>query len=479
MMIKFGRNEEMVFSSLTFLFFFLPIVLISYYSFFPFGNRCKNYILILASLIFYAWGDARFVFLMIFSIIANYFFGLQVDAHSKANRKLWLVLSILFNLSILIIFKYSGFLFGMKNIPLPLGISFYTFQVMSYIIDVYRKDSKAQKKVTNLALYISLFPKLTAGPIVRYQMFDNQINSREHSWVKFAEGVNRLVFGLAKKVILADQLAEVANGMFMKDVAAISVLGSWIGAICFALQIYFDFSGYSDMAIGLGKMFGFDFSENFNYPYISQSVAEFWRRWHITLGSWFRDYVYIPLGGNRVTKIKYLRNLFVVWLLTGLWHGAAWNFIIWGLYYGLFISLEKLFLEKLLKRLPKMIRHIYLILIVLVGWVFFRADNIMEGVNYIGVMMGFGSDPIINNDVLLYLKDYWYVILASAIFSTPVGKLFHNIFDRINKKSEKLSRFMQNGLSYAFQSLVLVSFMLMVIVLLVRSSYNPFLYFKF
>ena len=343
----------MVFSSLIFLFLFLPVVLVCYYLS---GNRFRNYILLGASLFFYAWGEPRYIYLMLFSIVINYFIGLKMDISSKSNKKLLLLISIIFNLSLLIIFKYADFLFGIKGIRLPLGISFYTFQIMSYVIDVYRKDAEVQRNIFDLALYVSLFPQLVAGPIVRYQTVVEQISIREYSLDKFADGVNRFVLGLSKKVILANQLALVADGVFIKNVANLSIVESWIGIVCYTFQIYFDFSGYSDMAIGLGKMFGFDFLENFDYPYISQSVSEFWRRWHISLGSWFRDYVYIPLGGNRVSKFRLYMNVLVVWCLTGLWHGANWTFVVWGLYYGVFLILEKAFLEKALKKLPKILR---------------------------------------------------------------------------------------------------------------------------
>lgn len=460
----------MVFSSLIFLFLFLPIVLICYYLS---GNRFKNYILLMASLFFYAWGEPKYIYLMIFSILVNYFFGLKVDVNSKSSKKLWLFVSIIFNLSLLIIFKYADFLFGIKGIRLPLGISFFTFQTMSYVVDVYRKDARVQRNIFDLALYVSLFPQLVAGPIVRYQTVDQQIDSREHSLDKFADGVNRFVFGLSKKVILANQLALVADGVFIENTANLSIIESWIGIICYSLQIYFDFSGYSDMAIGLGKLFGFDFLENFNYPYISQSVSEFWRRWHISLGSWFRDYVYIPLGGNRVHKIKLYMNLFIVWFLTGLWHGANWTFIVWGLYYGILIILEKAFLEKLLRRLPKILRHIYLLLIVLIGWVFFRVDNISQGLAFIKVMIGLGSNPIVNNNVLIYINDYWYIIAMSAIFSTPIVKKLKDIALKTNQK------LLENSIAYGLHSLLLIICMFIVVILLSSSSYNPFLYFRF
>ncbi|MGF7058509.1 MBOAT family O-acyltransferase [Brassicibacter mesophilus] len=460
----------MVFSSLVFLFLFLPIVLICYYLS---SDRFRNYILLMASLFFYAWGEPKYIYLMILSIIVNYSIGFKVEPDSKGNRKLWLCISVIFNLGLLIIFKYSDFLFGIEGIKLPLGISFFTFQTMSYIIDIYRKDGKVQKNIFDLALYISLFPQLVAGPIVRYQTVDKQINKRNHSLEKFADGVNRFVLGLSKKVILANQLALVADGVFKTNVADLSVIEAWIGIICYTLQIYFDFSGYSDMAIGLGKMFGFDFLENFKYPYISQSVSEFWRRWHISLGSWFRDYVYIPLGGNRVSKIKLFRNLLVVWILTGLWHGANWTFIIWGLYYGAFIVLEKALLEKLIYRLPRVFRHIYLLFIVIIGWVFFRSNDINQAMKFIKVMMGFDSNPLLNNKLTIYIIDYWYIIIASIVLSTPIIEKIKALAVRINKYA------FQNDLVYAFHSLILITCMLIVIVLLNSSSYNPFLYFRF
>ncbi|WP_234973663.1 MBOAT family O-acyltransferase [Sporanaerobacter acetigenes] len=408
-----------------------------------------------------------------FSIVINYFIGLKMDISSKSNKKLLLLISIIFNLSLLIIFKYADFLFGIKGIRLPLGISFYTFQIMSYVIDVYRKDAEVQRNIFDLALYVSLFPQLVAGPIVRYQTVVEQISIREYSLDKFADGVNRFVLGLSKKVILANQLALVADGVFIKNVANLSIVESWIGIVCYTFQIYFDFSGYSDMAIGLGKMFGFDFLENFDYPYISQSVSEFWRRWHISLGSWFRDYVYIPLGGNRVSKFRLYMNVLVVWCLTGLWHGANWTFVVWGLYYGVFLILEKAFLEKALKKLPKILRHVYLLLVVIIGWVFFRADNIVQGIDFIKVMMGFGTSPITNNSVSIYINDYWYIIVAAAIFSTPIMDKFKRVILRNNKN------LLENGVVYKLQSLILIICMFIVIVLLTGSSYNPFLYFRF
>lgn len=391
---------------------------------------------------------------------------------------------MVFNISLLGIFKYSNFfidninsLFNMNlNIPtiaLPLGISFFTFQTMSYVIDVYRHDGKVQNNIFDLALYISLFPQLVAGPIVRYETVDNQISNRKHSMDKFADGVNRFIIGLGKKVIYSNQLGLIADSVFAAQVSELSTLEAWLGIICYTLQIYFDFSGYSDMAIGLGKMFGFDFFENFNYPYISQSVSEFWRRWHISLGSWFRDYVYIPLGGNRVSPIKQYRNLFIVWSLTGIWHGANWTFMAWGLYYGILIALEKAFLDKLLKKLPQIFRHIYLVFIVMIGWVFFRAENITQAIDFIRVLGGISVNPIYNNSFISYINESGFIVILAIIFSAPVLPNVKSMLE-LNHKKLVESKFM-----YATHSACLMSIMFIIVVILVNSTYNPFLYFRF
>ena len=344
---------------------------------------------------------------------------------------------------------------------------------MSYTIDIYRGDAKAQKSILDFGAYVALFPQLVAGPIVRYQTIATQISKRDHSIEKFADGVNRFVCGLAKKVILSNQLAVVADGVFSTNLANVSILEAWLGIVCYTLQIYFDFGGYSDMAIGLGKMFGFEFLENFNYPYISQTVSEFWRRWHISLGSWFRDYVYIPLGGSRVSKFKLYRNLFVVWFLTGMWHGASWNFIIWGLYFGVFIALEKAFLEKALYKTPKVLRHTYLLLIVVVGWVFFRANDITQAFEFLKVMFGFNGNDVINSSVNIYLIDYWYILLASIILSTPIVKGLKQLILKINKYA------LDNDIAYLMHGLSLGIYMFIIMVMLSSSTYNPFLYFRF
>ncbi|AXU51782.1 MBOAT family O-acyltransferase [Clostridioides difficile] len=471
----------MIFSSLTFLFAFLPVVFILY---FLVNDKLKNFVLLLTSLFFYAWGEPKYIFLMLGSIVVNYIFGLKVSSDNKKEQKLWLTLSVIFNISLLVIFKYSNFFvdnfnalfnshISIPTIALPLGISFFTFQTMSYVIDVYRKDGRVQRNIFDLALYVSLFPQLVAGPIVRYQTVDEQISKRIYSNEKFAVGVNRFICGLAKKVILANQLGMVADGVFSANIANLSIAESWLGIICYTLQIYFDFSGYSDMAIGLGKIFGFDFLENFNYPYISQSVSEFWRRWHISLSSWFRDYVYIPLGGNRVSPIKQYTNLFVVWSLTGIWHGANWTFLTWGIYYGILISIEKVFLGKLLKKVPQIFRHIYLILIVMIGWVFFRADNIVQASEFVQVLFGVGSNPICNNSFIMYINDYGYIIILSIIFAIPIIPKLKSI---LKSKTKKL---VESNFVYMLHSTFLVALMFIVVVILINSTYNPFLYFRF
>nr|WP_317332810.1 MBOAT family O-acyltransferase [uncultured Romboutsia sp.] len=475
----------MVFSSLIFLFLFLPLTLGAYYIS---NSKMKNLILLIASLIFYAWGEPVYVFLMLFSTLVDYIHGLKVEKFinlGERKKALRVVISsAIINLFVLCFFKYSDFLIeninnifnldiGLLNLPLPIGISFYTFQTMSYTIDIYRGDAKAQKSILDFGAYVALFPQLVAGPIVRYQTIATQINKREHSIEKFADGVNRFVCGLAKKVILSNQLAVIADGVFSGNLANISILEAWLGIICYTLQIYFDFGGYSDMAIGLGKMFGFEFLENFNYPYISQTVSEFWRRWHISLDSWFRDYVYIPLGGSRVSKLKNYRNLFVVWFLTGMWHGASWNFIIWGLYFGLFIALEKAFLEKLLYKAPRVFRHVYLLLIVIIGWVFFRVENIDQAFEFLKIMFGFGSNALTNNAFTIYLIDYWYILLASIVLSTPIVKILKREVLKVNKKA------LDNELAYLIQGLSLAIYMFVAIIMLCSSSYNPFLYFRF
>ena len=384
----------MLFSSTIFVFLFLPMVLIFYYGIFRNSRKLKNIFLLLASLFFYAWGEPTFVLVMIMSIICNYYFGLQVDKYKNNTKKAKsiIVIMLIFNLTIMFIFKYlmftltnikylTGLNFNIPNIALQIGISFFTFQAISYVIDVYRGNGKVQKNPLNVGLYISFFPQLIAGPIIRYETIAEQIENRHENFEDFSKGTCRFIIGLGKKMLLANTLALVADYAFSVKSGELSVVMAWLGALAYTFQIFFDFSGYSDMAIGLGLMFGFKFLENFNYPYISKSISEFWRRWHISLGTWFRDYVYFPLGGSRVSSKKRLVfNLFVVWSLTGLWHGANWTFIVWGLMYFVLITLEKL--TKFDRKLG-WFGHVYTMLFVILGWVLFRADNISYGIGYI------------------------------------------------------------------------------------------------
>ncbi|WP_250674638.1 MBOAT family O-acyltransferase [Paraclostridium ghonii] len=468
----------MVFSSLVFLFVFLPIIIFLYYIS---NDKYKNYLLLTASLFFYAWGEPTYIIIMLISILFNFIFGKKVEIYSnEKNRSFWLVVSVVFNISMLGVFKYTGFFIGNINglfgsditnpgISLPLGISFFTFQAMSYVIDVYRDDAKVQKNLLHLALYISLFPQLVAGPIVRYQTIADQIESREHSLDKFTDGINRFIIGLAKKVILSNSLGMLADNIFATQIFDLTIASAWLGIISYSLQIFFDFSGYSDMAIGLGKMFGFEFLENFNYPYISKSAGEFWRRWHISLGSWFRDYVYIPLGGSRKGRVRTYLNLFIVWFLTGFWHGASWTFIAWGIYFGILIALEKAFLDDILKKLYTPIRHIYLILVVMIGWIFFRADNFLYAFGYIKVLFGINENPMYNSFTLTYLNDYVYIIVLSILFSIPIVSII----------KKKLDRFSNYHMYYITKSIIFMSMFTFIIIKLVNSTYNPFLYFRF
>ena len=467
----------MLFSSSTFLFAFLPIVIFIYYVFLRNHRNLQNIFLLIASLIFYAWGEVAFVFVMMLSIIANYFFGLFVSRANNINKKkLALVLSIVFNLSILFVFKYLVFtltninvFFGVNltvpNIALPIGISFFTFQAMSYVIDVYRGE-EAQKSILNVGLYISFFPQLIAGPIVRYQTVAHQIVHRKESFDDFSSGVCRFIIGMGKKVLLANSLAVVADAAFDGDIANTSASFAWLGAIAYTMQIFFDFSGYSDMAIGLGKMFGFKFLENFDYPYISGSITEFWRRWHISLGSWFRDYVYFPLGGSRVkSKGRLIFNLFVVWLLTGIWHGANWTFIVWGLMYFVLLVIEKLTgMHKSAKLKP--LKHIYTLLFVVLGWVIFRAESLNDAIHYLGVMFG-SNGVLLDNFTLFYCKENIVFLIAGLICCTPVIKyLYHKTVGK-------------NRIVPVITYLLLMIIAFVSVVYIVKGTYNPFIYFNF
>ena len=467
----------MVFSSFAFLFVFLPLVLIAY---FIIKNRTyRNIVLFLFSLVFYAWGEPVYVALMLFSIVANYFLALKIDkAKKKSKRKIILIIAVIINLLIIGFFKYAdffieniNFIFHSSipalNMGLPIGISFYTFQILSYVIDVYTKKVKVQKNIINLGTYVALFPQLIAGPIVRYETIAEELENRKESLTKVIEGLKRFIIGLGKKVIIANNMAIIADTIYGGDLASYGSLVFWIAAIAYTFQIYFDFSGYSDMAIGLGKVFGFTFLENFNYPYIANSITDFWRRWHISLSTWFRDYVYIPLGGNRVGKIKWLRNILVVWLLTGLWHGASWNFILWGLYYGIILIIEKLFLGKLLEKLPKIITHIYTLLIIVIGWVIFRLEDFSQMTLVLGKMFSFQSSDvfeqiILNFDIFAALPYFIIAILASL----PIMK---NIY---HKNKDKITFSL-------LRNICILGIFIISICLLLSSTYNPFIYFRF
>ena len=468
----------MLFSSIVFLFTFLPVVLILYYLL---PVRFRNVILLLASLVFYAWGEPVYLFLMLLSILFNYFSGLDIarSLQDKRAAKRSLVFNLIINLAVLGFFKYEGFVLDTLNgilpvhipyhaLPLPIGISFYTFQILSYIIDVYRGNVKVQTNLPNFALYVTMFPQLIAGPIVQYADVDEQLASREVSWTKFGEGSMYFIRGLAKKVLLAN-----TSGMIFTEVSGlakgnIAVMTAWLGAFAYMFQIYFDFSGYSDMAIGLGKMFGFEFNMNFNYPYVAKSITEFWRRWHISLSSWFRDYVYIPLGGNRVSKIKHIRNLLIVWFLTGLWHGAAWNFVAWGLYYGVLLIIEKYLLSPVLDRLPDVVRHIYSIVLVVIGWVLFFSSSFGQAADYIRVMFGAGAHGFADRESMYLLTSNLILWLILIFGSTP---LVHFRYEHM-LRSKKWNTTIINSVVYAALFIVCIAY-------LVTETYNPFLYFRF
>ena len=470
----------MLFSSLTFLFGFLPILLILY--FILKKRKYKNIVLLIFSLIFYAWGEPKYIFLMLLTILIVYIFGILIDKFDKENKKILkkisLIICIILVLGSLIFFKYSNFLienvnlaFKAKikplNIVMPIGISFYTFQILSYIIDLYNKKIKLQKNYFSLALYVSLFPQLIAGPIVRYETVEEEIDNRKETIEDVISGTKRFIIGLSKKVIIANQMALLADLIFNKHNGAYGTTIIWLGTLAYTLQIYFDFSGYSDMAIGLGRIFGFHFLENFDYPYISKSVTEFWRRWHISLSTWFRDYVYIPLGGNRVNKFKWIRNIILVWLLTGLWHGAAWNFIIWGIYYGLLLLFEKLFFDRILKKLPTIINWLYTFIIVMIGWMIFRSNSLNELLLFIKTMF-------------VYKQTDWLTILAdnlstfnALMFVLPAFILSFPILKKIKEK------YSGKTIYIILTNILLLMLFIMCIVYLTSSSYNPFIYFRF
>ncbi|MBQ8815570.1 MAG: MBOAT family protein [Lachnospiraceae bacterium] len=515
----------MIFSSLTFLQIFLPITLLLYYIV---PMRFKNAALLLCSLIFYAWGEPVYIILMLYSILLNYVCGLLMENHPRARKQI-LFFAVLVNLFLLGFFKYAGFLtesfnsifgrFGLtlplREIALPIGISFYTFQALSYVIDLYRGKFPVQRNLTRFALYITMFPQLIAGPIVRYESIAEELESRKLSMARFGRGSMQFIEGLAMKVLLANQVGGIAdeiraltpspavNAVLSEGTSVVSVLteglpvGSglstvtaWLGALAYYFQIYFDFAGYSLMAIGLGHMLGFTFIKNFDYPYLSASITEFWRRWHMSLGTWFREYVYIPLGGNRVSAVKHIRNILIVWMLTGLWHGAAWNFVLWGLYYGLLLLLEKYLLSRI--RIPKVIGWLYTTVLVIVGWVFFSGENLAQSATILKTMFGMGGSlsglttqtaqamtaaqttaqtsishvTFFDQTARYYLSTGWRILLICGICSTPLPRLLRD-------------RLLRSDAGRAVLTVLYVALLALAIMFLVVQNYNPFLYFRF
>ncbi len=482
----------MLFSSNVFIFIFLPGVLFVYYALLRKHRKLQNTFLCLASLFFYAWGEPKFVLVMMLSICVNWFFGLMTGLSRERGRKntakAFVAFDVLFNLTVIFIFKYlmfavtnlnrfAGTSLKVPEIALPIGISFFTFQAMSYVIDVYRGRGAYQKNILNVGLYISLFPQLIAGPIVRYETVADEIMNRKENLDDFTAGCKRFIIGLAKKVIIANNVAMVADHAFAMLKGAnfygesgLSFSMAWLGIIAYTLQIFFDFSGYSDMAIGLGRMFGFHFLENFNYPYISLSVTEFWRRWHISLGTWFRDYLYIPLGGNRTkTKARHLLNIFMVWFCTGVWHGANWTFIAWGLLYFFLLVFEKYsgFDVRDEHGRHHVIKHIYLLLVVMCGWVIFRADNLGEALAYLRCMF-VPSGQLVDGSAMYYGREFWMFMALGALFSMPV----------IPKISSRLKG-SRNVILAAAEIFIVLALFLVSVSYLVKSSYNPFIYFNF
>ena len=466
----------MLFSSIPFLYYFLPATLFLY----MIAPRIlKNAVLLLSSLVFYAWGEPRYIVVMLISVLLGYIFGLLIERFRKTRAgKILLFLSVASSLAFLLYFKYADFLIENWNaltglsvpflkIALPIGISFYTFQILSYTVDVYRGDVCAQKNPINLATYIALFPQLIAGPIVRYSDIDDQLSHRKHSFDKTALGIRRFVIGLAKKILIADAFAS-----FCSEFAASndkSVLFFWLYGIAFSFQIYFDFSGYSDMAIGLGKIFGFDFLENFHYPFVSGSITEFWRRWHMSLGSWFRDYVYIPLGGNRVSKLRGLFNIFVVWMLTGFWHGASWNFIFWGLFFAVCLLIEKTWLLPHLKK-AKVWNHVYVLFLVLFSFVLFASEDMNTLLFNLKGMLGLGEVPAASAETWYYLRSYAIVFVIAVVGSTPLIK---NVLAWLQKRN------VGDKILNIAEPLALAALLLVMTGYLVDGSFSPFLYFRF
>ena len=479
----------MVFSSIIFLFFFLPVTLLLHL---VAGRKMRNSVLLAVSLLFYAWGEGLYVLLMLCSILLNYIFGILISrTGTQKGKKILLALGVTLNLLPLFYFKYSGFVIEnflhvfavlgiessleARQLHLPIGISFFTFQALSYIVDVYRGMVKPQKNVLNIGLYIALFPQLIAGPIVRYHDVAKQLLKRTVTAEKFAYGVERFVFGLGKKVLLANPMGAMADQIFSLGIDQISTTTAWLGIVCYTLQIYFDFSGYSDMAIGLGRMFGFRFLENFNYPYIARSIREFWRRWHISLSNWFRDYLYIPLGGNRLGSTRTGVNLLIVFLLCGFWHGASWNFIIWGLCHGLFLVLERGSLGRFLKKTPSFMQHLYVILVVVNAWVFFRAETLEYALRYLGIMYGIGSAGTMYPYIYIGLDYEFYATLTAALLlAAPLYPAMVRLVEQADIEYQPVSVAISLAKCCFFGLLLLFTTLN-----LANGAYNPFIYFRF
>ena len=466
----------MLFTSISFLYYFLPALIIIY---FITPKKYKNIILLIASLLFYFYGEPKYVFLMIAEIIIAYIGAILIDKYKNQSKNI-LIITLFIHVLLLIIFKYTDFIIQtindisnanikLLNIALPIGISFYTFQIISYIIDVYNGKVNVQKNIIKLATYVSLFPQLVAGPIVRYQTVEKELDNRTHSFNNFAYGIRRFSIGLAKKVLIANALGELCTKAFALNET--TIIFYWIFGISYMLQLYFDFSAYSDMAIGLGQMLGFKFLENFDYPYISKSITEFWRRWHISLGTWFREYVYIPLGGNRKGLVRQIFNLLIVWFCTGFWHGASWNFLIWGGYYGVLLIIEKLFLLKVLKKIPAFFSHVYTLFFVVIGWVIFGFDDMTKGWEYLKGMFGFGGLQLVDNMSLYLLLSNLVLILILIVASTPLpAKLGRKIMSLVQTKT---------WAAMIIENVFIIAIFVVSVAFLVNSTYNPFLYFRF
>ena len=458
----------MLFSSITFLYYFLVVLLLVYF-FSP--KKYRNFILLVFSLLFYFLGEPKYIVILILSGVLNYFFGNMV---LLKHKKFFLVVACIYNIGLLLFFKYTDFFITNINsllgsnisllyIVMPIGISFFTFQALSYVIDIYNGKSKPANSLIDFMTYLSLFPQLVAGPIVRYNDVFKELVSREVNYDNFSYGVSRFIIGLSKKVLLANVLGE-----FVGNLVDVNFLSSWLKPILFTLQIYFDFSGYSDMAIGLGKMFGFSFLENFNYPLISSSITDFWRRWHISLSSWFRDYVYIPLGGNRVSKFKWIRNIMIVWFLTGFWHGASWNFIIWGMYFGFILLIEKLYIGKYLKK-TKVFKYIYSLLIIIIGFLIFNTTNVSDIINSVKNMFLINKIPFYSLETLYYLRSNLVLLIVSILAATP---LFKNIILKVKKTKFKV-------VVDVLEPIVYIVLLTLCTAFLIDASFNPFLYFRF